>query len=1037
MSPQALSPAEQRALEATKLQAFSGINLTAIRTAVAEMTSLIGREHLFSEYTLHDISHVDAMLRLAEWLVPNDTKKIMTSADWLMLVLAIYFHDVGMLVTKDEFERRSESSFPAFAANALSGSSGASLDSRLRALGDHSREAYLYQEFVREHHADRVRCWITGSQASEFGVTTQQLQIVSELLDGLHERFRDDLALVCESHHRDDLDDLDRYLVSRPYGQSDAEVANLQYASLMLRTADLLHMTSDRTPSVTHRIINPADPLSQDEWAKQKAVLSVRPKPVTTESGDIDPDAQPSVIEVHADFSDEAGFFGLSQFLVYVRGQLRRSAEWAETARRKRASQHHFPWIAVDDTHISTRGFLKETFSFDLDQDKILDLLTGHTLYNDPTVVVRELIQNSLDAVRLYGYSDGRGEVDYKGRVKVHWDSASRVLTVLDNGTGMTEDIIRKHLLMVGSSRYQDPQFRERFPDFNSISRFGIGVLAAFMVADSVDITTFAANDEEGRKLSLRSVHSRYLVKLLDKATSPEAQRIGNHGTEFVLRVRESAQFDDLLEQVDKWIVLPGCAVEVSVNDGPPRTVGSDTMSAALRHSLAKLDIALPANPDHFCIFEYTEGPVTVALGATWSNHLKEWQVLEVNEAIAQENYESAFGVCVEGVRVLPGTPGYDGLPLAAIANATGPRAPKTNVARSGIEAGPIRDELFHSIYRIYARHISEQIDALKISHGFSETWAANEGRWLLRPFFPIRDTRRDTAEPTDVSIAVKEASRIPLIMAEENGIRSAISPSELCEAPAFWTIEAALFDSLNSMLKEIPGTTSVSSLASIFSEDAFVLPDDAPVLTNLLIGDDVESQALSNKEVGEIVIDQARRRLDLKWVPLESTPKWKQIRFDGVTRFAPYPRRNVLVATAPLPISGVSDEVGFRFADRIHLLHGTALADYLHTFIERLDDRSESHSADVLRAARATVGQTVNRLEHVIAGRATDELSTLEDIIERSIREVSPSPAFALELREFIDFPHFLKAASAQPVIIFSASRWRRSLGGEDPSWW
>ena len=37
----------------------------------------------------------------------------------------------------------------------------------------------------------------------------------------------------------------------------------------------------------------------------------------------------------------------------------------------------------------------------------------------------------------------------------------------------MTQEVIEKHLLKVGSSRYQDQQFREKHPKFSPISRFG------------------------------------------------------------------------------------------------------------------------------------------------------------------------------------------------------------------------------------------------------------------------------------------------------------------------------------------------------------------------------------------------------------------------------------------------------------------------------------------------------------------------------------------------------------------------------------
>ena len=94
---------------------------------------------------------------------------------------------------------------------------------------------------------------------------------------------RRDLALICESHHLDDLDDLTKYSFERAYGNSDNEIANLQYAAILLRSADLLQITRDRTPSVSYNLINPTDPVSVEEWAKQQAVKRVTWKPGLTD----------------------------------------------------------------------------------------------------------------------------------------------------------------------------------------------------------------------------------------------------------------------------------------------------------------------------------------------------------------------------------------------------------------------------------------------------------------------------------------------------------------------------------------------------------------------------------------------------------------------------------------------------------------------------------------------------------------------------------------------------------------------------------
>src|SRR3989442_9490551 len=101
------SKAEQRAKRAEDYPSiFGSLNLTSIRENVGEILKLIGRDGIFREYTLHDANHIDSMLALVDKLIPDDTVDNMRTADWLLIVLSCYSHDLGMLVTKTEFQNR-------------------------------------------------------------------------------------------------------------------------------------------------------------------------------------------------------------------------------------------------------------------------------------------------------------------------------------------------------------------------------------------------------------------------------------------------------------------------------------------------------------------------------------------------------------------------------------------------------------------------------------------------------------------------------------------------------------------------------------------------------------------------------------------------------------------------------------------------------------------------------------------------------------------------------------------------------------------
>jgi hypothetical protein len=136
--------AERRAEVAESLPAFSGLKLLHVKKQLEILLGLIGRNEVFDEYTRHDVSHIDAMLRSLDWLIPESSKAIMTPADWLVAVLGIYFHDLGMLVTRKEYDGRRLSGFDAFVEGTLfAADQGKDYRSRVDLLPSEQRERFL------------------------------------------------------------------------------------------------------------------------------------------------------------------------------------------------------------------------------------------------------------------------------------------------------------------------------------------------------------------------------------------------------------------------------------------------------------------------------------------------------------------------------------------------------------------------------------------------------------------------------------------------------------------------------------------------------------------------------------------------------------------------------------------------------------------------------------------------------------------------------------------------------------------------------
>ncbi|MET3335831.1 molecular chaperone HtpG [Bradyrhizobium japonicum] len=859
---------EQRAAAATAYEGF-GVSLAEIKRTAAELLSQIGKYGFFEEYSKHDISHIDEVLKLADWLVDDETKKVMSDADWFLITLSIYFHDMGMLVTKDEFERRDQSSFAAFCSDVLfAGPQSAEYKARVSELGQKESDLFLYQEFVRYNHAKRVRQWIEGSVSPSLGVSDTAVAEVQRVLSNLDPTLRRDLALIAESHHLDDLDNLTKYKIVQPYGSSDGETANVQYCALILRAADLLHMRRDRTPSVLFRIINPKDPISQREWAKQNAVRRVMPRMGLNEERLPDPKAPKDTIEVHATFTEENGFFGLTSFLIYATKEIRKCHEWSEKSKKAKAAKHSFIWRRIADDQIETEGFLKETYSFDLDQDKILDLLIGHTLYNDTGVVLRELAQNGLDAIRLQEDETGKKGT---GRLAVEWNSASRVLTVTDNGTGMTQEIIENHLLKVGSSRYQDQKFKDEHPRFSAISRFGIGVLSAFMVSDEVEITTCSPLEEKARKISLRSVHGRYLVRLLDKSRDADAAILAPHGTQVRLKVRSTARLGSVLDIMRQWVVVPRCQVTVKIDDDAPAKVGHASVAEAVTSYLQEAGLSIDGDQPQYKVISRDIPGLEFAYAVRWSPSYRDWTI--ANVLPGREKTPSLPCTCVEGVAVVFGTPGLTARSLVALANARGPTAPKTNVARSTLEATPERDALISNLYGLYVDHVKKEIDRLVREEKYSLTWAANNAIMLVPFGF---SNAQDALLPSELRERMKT---LPVYIVEKDGRRTNIAFNDLTKENTFWTVDCQLVQSAEGLVKESKADSTVASVVNALGDKAQQLPSGT-ILYNMDISTLLRDSVEREFEPLHVIASESLRRADIEWGP-RVPDKW--IRVDEI----------------------------------------------------------------------------------------------------------------------------------------------------------
>ncbi|MFC9976357.1 HSP90 family protein [Spirillospora sp. NPDC127200] len=214
--------------------------------------------------------------------------------------------------------------------------------------------------------------------------------------------------------------------------------------------------------------------------------------------------------------------------------------------------------------------------SFSVDLRGIVDLLGRH-LYASPRAYLRELLQNSVDAISAHPPE--------RPLILIEPPSATGdgSLRVHDNGVGLTEEQVHELLATIGRSSKRDELgfSRQQF-----LGQFGIGLLACFLVADEVEVVTRSAAVEGAA--TVRWVgHAAGHYSVEPAAERPEP------GTTVTLRARRGSEHwlsDEtvlrLAEHFGSLLPVPVRVGERPVSGGGPPWLAEHADPAARREAL-------------------------------------------------------------------------------------------------------------------------------------------------------------------------------------------------------------------------------------------------------------------------------------------------------------------------------------------------------------------------------------------------------------------------------------------------------------------
>lgn len=519
----------------------------------------------FPMYTLHDETHICNVMRIMADLLGGSIDDLRRD-EVAMLILAACCHDIGMSYSEDE---------------------------KRDILWDTDR----LNQYLERNHGEYVKAYAVNPE--EPNMTDEMLQKylrsihherVVELLAGLAwpdvlrgKVDRDDLVRICQSHGED---------ASRLRELEPTATVDQRLCAILLRLADILDFDTSRAPKAVYdysglELAEGSDAkISREEWHKHMASQGFDFCHVADRS-------IPYELPFHA-----------TSHSMQIEQTVNSYLDWADQELDECAKVLH-QFVGKWDKlvlplkikrSIKAEGYVSGQYRLTLDQDQIMDLLVGKDLYSDPSVFIRELIQNAIDAVRTREQLDKGRPKNWKPQINIRtWmdEAGYHWFRIEDNGTGMTEEIIENFFLKIGRSYYTSDTFQKEKirqgadPNYMPISRFGIGILSCFMGdegSNQVEVSTKHFGEGGDRpsalRLSMHGMNGYYYMASQRAGHQPGSMKgvtdgekrsyLQQPGTVIAVRTNlyQTGKYRGFKEIVDRYVLYPTVPIHYEGPDG-------------------------------------------------------------------------------------------------------------------------------------------------------------------------------------------------------------------------------------------------------------------------------------------------------------------------------------------------------------------------------------------------------------------------------------------------------------------------------------
>lgn len=450
----------------------------------------------FPNYTNHDMNHSFKLMNTMYELI-KDNKKDFNALEIALMIYSALFHDLGMAISDEEIEN-------------IKNNNSKYLDNQNFELikeNNFNNEDLALQEVIRNAHGKIAFNLITTEYEKEFRLPNHE-----------NISFAENLAEICLSHTTDK-SYVENLKTNTTKGESEY---NTQFLAILLRLSDILDIDSTRTPIALFESMNLND-FSKSEWEKNFTIDNIKKIFTVNDLKEIRLEGSCKDIKIHRK---------LLGYIKWIENELRLTVDLTSNMEKK----YHILLNTEVKNKIEPIGYTIPDLKLNMDYHAVTNLLMGEAIYGSKDLGLRELLQNSIDAIMvkkdMFEIKNFSQKDTYTPMIEINIDEENSKFIIKDNGMGMNEYIIKNYFLNVGKSYYKSKDFLNYKHNYNPIGNFGIGFLSCFMLSDEVQVITKHFNSNKKYIIDLEK-NSEYIAFKEEEDNSFES------GSEIILDLED------------------------------------------------------------------------------------------------------------------------------------------------------------------------------------------------------------------------------------------------------------------------------------------------------------------------------------------------------------------------------------------------------------------------------------------------------------------------------------------------------------------